>query len=337
MATIYDIANLSNTSIATVSYVLNGNGDKHRISKATQEKILAVAESLNYRPNTSAKRLSTDKQQRLSIALFWPNCNFEQAIISTLRAVNDLAKLSTEEPELSIQFYEPGCLSDKMALLTSQAYNGIILSGAGENDLAFLSEHKPATPLVLVNRTLEGFPSVSIDHARAGRLACDLAYGKGGDSVTSVWEQQYHVATNQRYTAFTERCAELGIDLSGKQFYCDGTEEDGYAVGIRMAQKKQISKVIFCNHEGIARGLLTALNEFGVAVGQDVFLLTTSVGPSSLCRFCSPSITSIDLKMQAVAENALKLCLGLMSRQADPQTTITLQPEVVFRDSFPTD
>ena len=54
MATIYDIANLCRTSIATVSYVLNGRGDEHRISKATQEKVLSVAESLNYRPNTSA-------------------------------------------------------------------------------------------------------------------------------------------------------------------------------------------------------------------------------------------------------------------------------------------
>ena len=34
MATIYDIANLCRTSIATVSYVLNGRGDEHRISKA---------------------------------------------------------------------------------------------------------------------------------------------------------------------------------------------------------------------------------------------------------------------------------------------------------------
>ena len=38
MATIYDIANLCRTSIATVSYVLNGRGDEHRISKATQRK-----------------------------------------------------------------------------------------------------------------------------------------------------------------------------------------------------------------------------------------------------------------------------------------------------------
>ena len=108
MATIYDIANLCRTSIATVSYVLNGRGDEHRISKATQEKVLSVAESLNYRPNTSAKRLSSDSAHQLSIALFWPNYYFEQALISALRAVNEVTKLFSEPAEINLQFYEPG-------------------------------------------------------------------------------------------------------------------------------------------------------------------------------------------------------------------------------------
>ena len=100
-------------------------------------------------------------------------------------------------------------------------------------------------------------------------------------------------------------------------------------------QKKLVSRAIFCNQEEIARGLLAALNEFGVAVGRDTLLLTTTAGPASLCRFTSPSLSTIDLKMQSVASEALKLCLNLISRRGDPKAHIVLQPEVAFRDSFP--
>ncbi|MEJ5201487.1 MAG: LacI family DNA-binding transcriptional regulator, partial [Anaerolineales bacterium] len=46
-ATIYDVAKLANTSIATVSYVLNNS---RRVSKATAERVRRAIEELNYQP-----------------------------------------------------------------------------------------------------------------------------------------------------------------------------------------------------------------------------------------------------------------------------------------------
>lgn len=93
--------------------------------------------------------------------------------------------------------------------------------------------------------------------------------------------------------------------------------------------------VIFCNREGIARGLLCAMSESGIVVGQDLLLFTTNVAPDSFCRYCTPSLTAIDLKMQTVAEQALKMCIALASHQALSASEVILQPEAIFRDSFP--
>lgn len=335
MATIYDIAALSNTSIATVSYVLNGQGDKRRISKATQEKVLSVAESLNYRPNTSAKRLSMTDPQRTSIALIWPSSNFEQALISFLRAVSEITSLFSEPIEVNIQFYQPGTLENRKDLLASQMYNGIILGGASGTDLNFLSKYQSSSPIVLINRTLTGYPSVSIDHDAAGRLACDLIIQRSCRKISTVWEREFHVATNARRDAFIKMCIEKGAEIVNDQFYCEGNSEAGYSLGLKMVQKKTINEIVFCNHEEIACGLLAAFNEFHIPVGEKVLLLTTNTGPSSLCRFATPSISVIDLKMQTVAQEAIKLCYNLISRRVEAGTQITVQPEIVFRDSFP--
>ena len=98
----------------------------------------------------------------------------------------------------------------------------------------------------------EGFPSVSIDHEAAGKLACELAFQRGGQSVCTVWDSRFHVATNLRRTAFTKRAEELGLELSESQFMCEGSSEDGYELGRSLIQKSQLKKVLYCNNESVS-------------------------------------------------------------------------------------
>lgn len=57
--TIRDIAKAANVSVATVSKVLNNKESDIPISAKTKEKVLQIAETLQYRPNISAKRLAS--------------------------------------------------------------------------------------------------------------------------------------------------------------------------------------------------------------------------------------------------------------------------------------
>ena len=55
---IQDVAEQAGVSMMTVSRVLNQ--DK-KVSNKTREKVMAVVEKLNYRPNVSARRLASSK------------------------------------------------------------------------------------------------------------------------------------------------------------------------------------------------------------------------------------------------------------------------------------
>ena len=61
MATIKEVAALSNTSVSTASIVLRGDGDERKISKTIQDHVLRAAKELGYQPNTSAKKLREKK------------------------------------------------------------------------------------------------------------------------------------------------------------------------------------------------------------------------------------------------------------------------------------
>lgn len=79
-----DIAEASGVSIATVDRALHNRG---RISQATRERILRIAEALGYQPNLAARYLKKPKALRISIhlpaeiALFWDKirCGIEEA------------------------------------------------------------------------------------------------------------------------------------------------------------------------------------------------------------------------------------------------------------------
>ena len=70
MATIKDIAARLELSPSTVSIVLKGNGDKRKIKKETQHRILETARELGYKPNIQAKILRGSLSAKSNISLY---------------------------------------------------------------------------------------------------------------------------------------------------------------------------------------------------------------------------------------------------------------------------
>jgi DNA-binding LacI/PurR family transcriptional regulator len=64
--TVRDVADAANVSIATVSLVLRGIG---RVSQATRERVIAVAEELRYRPDQRAIAFRTNKSRVVALVM----------------------------------------------------------------------------------------------------------------------------------------------------------------------------------------------------------------------------------------------------------------------------
>ena len=64
-----DIAKKAQTSISTVSFILNGKGEQHRISQKTINKVIDISKEYNYRPNETARSLRLKKSKTIGFIL----------------------------------------------------------------------------------------------------------------------------------------------------------------------------------------------------------------------------------------------------------------------------
>lgn len=67
--TLDEIAKLAGVSRTTASYVINGKASKYRISEKTQQKVMAVVNEHNYRPDHAAQSLRAGSNRSLGLII----------------------------------------------------------------------------------------------------------------------------------------------------------------------------------------------------------------------------------------------------------------------------
>ncbi len=254
MVTINDIAKYCNVSGATVSYVLSGKGAEHRISLSTQNQILNAAEELGY------TRKQINSSNNLKIAVYFMYKELEMTIPPLIYGISNVISSEVLPIDLIIRPYDLGQLSDYKYLWKNGGCNAAIIVAAGIKDLQFLESNKPSVPVVLLNRDLPGYSSVSIDHEEAGRLTAEHAISVGGSDIAVVLNPSTLYGFNLRSSTIFKICEERGINIKDNLFYGNNQIDTGYEIGWEMVRKNKLHKVIICMYDMVAMGIISALN-----------------------------------------------------------------------------
>lgn len=236
---------------------------------------------------------------------------------------------------IRLNFYEPGHIEEQSALWTANDNSAAIVVSATPSDMQILSTKRALIPVVLLNRSLEGYSYVSIDHAEAGRLAATHAIKKGGSEISLILTSIPLNGFDAREQAILKTCREFEVDLKDKVFYAEGHIDAGYELGCHLVRENRLRKVILCTYDMTALGLISALNESGVHVGTDVEVLSTSSGLSRLFARFSPPMTVVNLKMEEISQRCVRMAIDLASGRASENRGVIIHPSIVYRQSSP--
>jgi DNA-binding LacI/PurR family transcriptional regulator len=283
-----DVARAAGVSRATVSYVLNGQ-QLDRISPETQERVLASARELGYRPNAAAQTLRKGTSD--IVLLSFPPWPLGPAIAETMSVwVEELGQLGyttlvhlergedSASLELACHRLQPACLVAPGRVLSPSMVRALEAGGTTAV-LAYFDDE----PVGYV-------PTLTFDQADVGRAAVGYLADAGHRSLLVLLPAEpgeLRALADRRLAGARDVAVARGIALH--EVRCGGAEV-GQALAPLLSGPSELTAVFAFNDE-YALLALQQLTRLGLAVPGDVAVIGCDDSP--LAAFSSPPLSSV--------------------------------------------
>ncbi|MDF2723249.1 MAG: LacI family transcriptional regulator [Paenibacillus sp.] len=333
MSNIKEIAALAKVSTGTASRVLNGKGDKFRISAPTQERIFAAARELDYRPNISARRLRSNGETVAPIiALFWTIDTRPRLIGRYLNGIQNAVHKLDNKFEISIQPYVRTMLHAEKSLLTGMRYNGAIVALSSEEDERYLEQADIKLPLVLYHRNSAKYCSVNVDHFLSGQKVANMFAKRGHRKVGVVVPDVSSTAVRLRLKGFVETSQELGLQVEENWIkYGSFSERGGYQAALAIFSQPDRPSAAFCIGDQMAVGALYALYELNLPVPEQVEIVGHD--DAAVSEFTIPPLSTVHLPVEEMAQACVRMVVDLISHKLTAPASQLFESTLITRKS----
>ncbi|MDL2248656.1 LacI family transcriptional regulator [Tyzzerella sp. OttesenSCG-928-J15] len=334
MATIRDVAKEAGVSISTVSIVINGQAAERKIPPLTQEKVMDAIKKLNYQPNLSARKLRSTASEEYIIGIYWALDTRTMILSRFLQGLQHEVINKEKNIRIVVHPFVSGKLKDDKALYSLSSYNAAVIATINQIDLEFLEENVPDIPVVLLNRESEQYSGVVVDNAEAGRLAAVQFLQKGIKNIGAVLARDSFLALGRRRQSFLDTCNEYGQPVNENNIaYNDDTIEGGYSAVMELVKRGNMPKALYFDDDIMALGALSALNQSGINVPDDIELVTIGMASPELARFSVPPLTVVEIPIEEMASECVNILYDLLERRYEGSKTVRFDLKLYIRES----
>ena len=341
MPTIKDVAQRANTSVSTVSIILNGRAKERKISQETQARVTHAIAELGYTPNRGARNLRA-AVKKPTVALFWAMDWRSVMLARFLQGLERGMSARKTSFEIIIQPYPTGQLAEQQSLAGVPSFDAIIVGNASAADLTYLRGHRPPSPIVLYNRRLEGFRSTYVDDEEVGALAAKAL--SNSRHVLALTAQTSFSGLEARDKALMRHLKDLGIDVTF--FQIDAmTPRAGYDKTMELlGHHEELFDAIFAPSDSVAFGALRACSEIGLKTPENVQVLAVGNGIPEYAEYSTPSLSTIEIPIEEMASRCLDAVIDeLVAKQDEADNSpsseqshhqLAVAPRMVVRESL---
>lgn len=319
--TLKEVAELAETSTATVSYVLNGGTGRY-VSDELRKRVLDAAKELNYVKSALASGLKG--KQRGVIAVTVPqfaNIFFSRLVL----AVEQVAMEQNYLVTVSNTFDDPERENKVVDSLIQQRVDGIILIPNEHSSCNYENLRRIGIPTIVAERpVLDGdYDFVSIDNFEAGYQATRYLLERGHRSIAFLAWDTKAVNLQQREKGYQAALEEAGVPLKPEYILHDTSSPEG---GARMSEKisgmKEVTALIYAFHVQ-AQGGLPVLRQAGVMIPDELSVVV--IGNPEWINIHTPSLTHVVLPSDEVGKNAAKILLDRINDSGNYSSACQIQ------------
>ncbi|MGY5124289.1 LacI family DNA-binding transcriptional regulator [Streptomyces nigrescens] len=347
--TVYDVAERSGVSIATVSRVYR---NPESVRSETRERVLAAARDLGYVPSGNARGLASRSTGVLGLC--FPDGSDPDADAEAAEAADDDAAMLYSDQ--IIRGMERAARRHGYALLIAASLKdgpeSLVAKVAGRVDgFAVLARTVPTVeldvisrrqPVVMLAGPREGLDTADrLDHIEVANfdgqqeLTRHLIQDHGVRRPAYIGASEESPDVEARFRGFLAACRDAGVEAGGEPVVRVGmmTQAEGARAAEVLCERagERPDAFVFANDQ-MAVGALHALERRGVKVPGDV--VVTGFDGIPLSRLVRPSLTTVHQPMLRMGEAAVELLVERLSgsRTGDP-VSVMLPVTVVRRAS----
>lgn len=265
-----DVAALAGVSVGTVSNVLNA---PHKVSEATQSRVLAAIEQLGWEPNENARQLRAGRSNTVGMVVM----DIANPYFADLFRGAEEALL---EAGYSVYIGNSDQDYDREVMLLEHfrrsQVGGVLLAPMGTELKSARVFQKKGIPVVLVDRTnSDEFCQVGVDDFAGGKLAANhlaeqghkrVAFIGGPESLSQVQNRlqgaRAALAESQDVSLLVFPTVALDVE-AGKQAALDVLNLPS---GLRPT-------AVFCANDLIAIGMLQGMVAAGIRVPEEMAII----------------------------------------------------------------
>src|SRR5229473_2252773 len=250
VVTLQMVADRVGLTKGTCSAVLNKSVASRSVPAHTQERILAAARALNYRPNFHARNLGTKRTYIIGVVTQEIGDFYSSPIISGieryLRQKNFFFLTVAHR-------HDPALLDTYSHLLLDRGVEGFITVDT------FIDRPLPLPTVAIPgHRRIEGVTNIVLDHRRGARLALNHLIELGHDEIAFMKGSNVSPDTEDRWKAIREVAKELGIRVRAELIVQlqgdDATPQLGYPFAVELLARKRPFTALFAYNDISAIG-----------------------------------------------------------------------------------
>jgi LacI family transcriptional regulator len=327
-ATIKEVAREAGVSVATVSRVFNEKGP---VREETRLRIQEVAQRLGYAPHAMARSLITKKTGTLGVLL--PDL-YGEFFSEVIRGADLAARRDGYHILVSSSHSDRSEVEAVLRALRGRIDGLIVMSP--EADARALEANLPGgLPVVLLNCKVEGtaFDSINIDNYGGALAMIRHLAALGHRRIAHVKGASGNNDALERLLGYRDAMRALGDGATGElEIAGDFSEASGHRAGGEILQMEPRPTAVFTANDAMAVGLLSALQEAGLRVPDDVAVAGFDDIP--VARFLSPPLTTVRLDIADLGALAVERLLQVMTDgESRERRHDRLSTTLVIRDS----
>lgn len=329
MVTIKDVSTRAGVSKSTVSRFIADNG---YVSEEKRKAIEQAIKELNYRPNTMARGLRSNRSDIVGLVVVDVASPFYAQLAG---GVQTACRVAGKSLLVTSGYAEPQSESRAIMELVDRSCDGLILYLENPlDDKVTDLLRKAQLPVVVIGHEQYEVAqaNISVDNEAGAYQSMKMLLEKGHRQIAHFSGPLNYRDARDRLQGV--RRALAGFGLTEDDIYLRHgifSDEFGYDATTELVQSGKRFTAILAGDDDIAAGCMLALKQAGLAVPQQVSVI--GFDDNFHARHMTPSLTTNRQPIEQVGQVAVETLLKLLKKRPIGQTSLVFPTELIERES----